>query len=235
MNFDTDTPATYAGDVRDSMKRIDDTAIFSTYDRDYGIVPEPRPAREFRPTWYDEDLLDDSTVDALNEGWILRTPARVEINTTDESSMEPTYRWNFHREALSLHGLNQTGDMPLHVQVTKFHSYWMMALPDGYSALLLEPLGRGSPLFTPFSGVIDFDNFSTFTHAPSRLEGRFHEIIDEGQLIFQVIPFKRDDMIDTATIRTATEEEIEGMESGKPPRDPDRDPTTTDVDVESIV
>jgi hypothetical protein len=90
----------------------------------------------------------------------------------------------------------------------KFINYWSMKVPDGYSALITNPLNRPGQPFTPFSGVVDLDNYFNNVNAPFMWTGgEFEGVIDAGTPIVQVIPFERDSMLTDATARPMTEEE----------------------------
>lgn len=208
------------------IEQRDEAAVFATYDADYGIVPEPRPASEFVPEWVDSSV-PDSVLNALNEGWILRMYARAEINAEAEGQ-GVEWETNFDRDVVSLHAPGQMEGFSVPISITKFHSYWTVRLPDGYSALLTAPLSRPNPLFTPFSGCVDFDVFPTVTHCPNLFEERTHAVIPEGTPIFQCIPFERDSLPRTATTRTATDDELAEMEA----ENPSETPRLTRVDVE---
>ena len=218
---------TYGGDPQRILPTLSDTIVFSTYDEDYGIVPEPVPSSETVPDWVDDIDVDDGIRAAIDEGWLIRTPASVQINTDGGISSYDL----FHRSTIGTHGLWQVGELSLPIDIVKFMSYWNVRLPDGYSALLTHPINRPNEIFTSFSGCVDFDVFPTFTHAPSviREKGLFE--VQGGTPIFQCIPFKRDDMIRTAVVREATEDELDELET---PTEIETELPDTSVDVQQI-
>ncbi|AGM11012.1 hypothetical protein HRTV5_36 [Halorubrum tailed phage 5] len=205
---------------------------FVTEEELYGAIPEPIPANKVLPDWYkklgqyvsrepDEDstntrpALSSSTVkrcapfmEAMTMGWIIPLAGEVMFNA-NEGYVE--YEWEFDRTLVSSHSLNQVGGemFPNHEwPVLKFHNWWCMKLPDGYSALITNPMNRPGQQFTPFSGVVDLDNYFNYVNAPFMWTGGdFEGILDAGTPIVQVIPFKRDSMLTDATSRLMTEEE----------------------------
>ncbi len=220
---------TYGNDTTWQPK-YDDVVDFATNDTDYGIVPRPIAASELQPDWFDPDETAETITNALTEGWILRTPADVHIVTDcDECGTE--WRTKYDRVAISMHSHDQMKGFNIPIDIVKFHSYWTAKLPEGYSALMTKPFGIHNEWFTPFSGCIDFDKFPTRTHAPTLFEARGSFKINAGTPTFQFIPFKRDDLIETAVARSATEEEIAELESD---RDVDEEPKETTTDVKPL-
>lgn len=211
MNFPDTNEGTYGGQVGQLDNHPEDSAVFSVWDYHYGVVPEPRPSSEAIPEWA-EDGVDNGIQNALDEGWLIRSPASVRFNSVDGD--EPV-EWhdNFDMETIGIHYPDQMPTVPIPFNLIKFHSWWTLHLPDGYSALLTAPLGRMNTVFSPFSGVVDFDNFPTVTHIPTMWEDSVKLTIPEGTPIGQIIPFKRDDMITSSTVRDATPEELEELKN----------------------
>lgn len=197
----------------------------------YGAIPEPVPANKVLPDWYkslgqyttndpnesqnDRPALSSSTVkrcapfmEAMTLGWIITLPAEVHFRA---ESGRIQYEWEFGRELVSNHSMGQVGgeafpnnDWP----VLKFHNYWSMKVPDGYSALIIDPMNRPGRPFETFSGVVDIDNYFNNVNAPFMWTGRSQEVIlEDGSPMFQVIPFRRDALINTGIVREMTEEE----------------------------
>ena len=203
---------------------------FVTEEELYGAIPEPIPANKVMPDWYkrlgqyvsndgsstnDRPSIQSSTVkrcapfmEAMTMGWIIPLAAEVEF-TAQDGYVE--YGWEFGRELISNHSLAQVGgDMFPNSEwpVMKFHNFWSINVPDGYSALFTNPLNRPGQQFTTFSGVVDLDNYFNTVNFPFMWTGgEFEGIIESGAPIIQVIPFKRDSMLTDATAREMTEEE----------------------------
>ncbi|UBF19234.1 hypothetical protein HRTV-17_gp35 [Halorubrum phage HRTV-17] len=203
---------------------------FVTEEELYGAIPEPVPANKVMPDWYkklaqytngeegstnERGSITSSTVkrcapfmEAMTMGWII--PLAGEVHFTAEDGYVE-YNWEFNRSLVSSHSLEQVGGtmFPNHEwPVLKFNNYWCMKVPDGYSALITNPMNRPGQPFTPFSGVVDIDNYFNNVNAPFMWTGGdFEGIFDAGTPIVQVIPFKRDSMLTDATARPMTEDE----------------------------
>ena len=78
-----------------------------------------------------------------------------------------------------------------------FHWYpnWAPELPEGYSALYLNPINRYDLPFHTIGGIIDNDKMSTPGNMPFFLKKGFEGILPEGTPYVLIIPFKRDEWI----------------------------------------
>lgn len=76
-----------------------------------------------------------------------------------------------------------------------FHWYpnWMPQLPEGYSALYVNPLNRFDLPFLTVSGLIDNDDMDTPGLMPFFIKKNFEGLIPAGTPYVQIIPFKRED------------------------------------------
>lgn len=203
----------------------DDTIEFVTEKELYGAIPEPIPASKVLPDWYkqlgqrttenDKRELQSATVkrcmpflDAMTMGWILPLAAEVQFDAEDGYVQ---YTWGFDEDVVSSHNMNQVGgdmfpenDWP----ILKFHNFWCINVPDGYSLLVTNPLNRIEPRFQTFSGVVDADHYFNYINAPFMWTGgEYHGVMDAGTPIVQVIPFKRDAMLSDGVVREMTEDE----------------------------
>lgn len=231
MKFDFDDTDGYGTPQENLIDVPDDTVVFSTYDDEYGIIPGPRPASEVVPDWYDDEAVDAPIADAINEGWVTRQPCRVEFNTEMKEDGTKDVHWahKFSRTAISTHSPPQLGEFNIPIDIIKFHCYWTCHVPDGYSMLLIPPVNRINTMFTQFAGCIDFDVFPTITHCPTLLETTENIVVEPGVPLFQMIPFKRDDLLETATARAATDDEIGELEDSDYTR-ADREPNEITVE-----
>ncbi|UBF20592.1 hypothetical protein HCTV-11_gp35 [Haloarcula phage HCTV-11] len=204
---------------------------FVTEEELYGAIPEPIPANKVMPDWYKKlgqfvaqgqsgstntrTDVSSSTVkrcapfmEAMTMGWIIPLAADIRFKAED-GFVE--YNWDFSKDLISNHSLEQVGgemfpnsDWP----VMKFHNYWNIKAPEGYSALITNPMNRPGQPFTTFSGVVDVDNHFNEINAPFMWTGGdFEGVFDAGTPIVQVIPFKRNALITDATTRGMSEEE----------------------------
>ncbi|MFC7165847.1 DUF6065 family protein [Halospeciosus flavus] len=195
---------------------------------DYGVLPEPIPANKVMPDWYknlqqftrggnDQKSIGTSTVkrcapfmEAMTMGWILPLAADVEFRAQD-GYVE--YKWDFDLDMVSSHSMAQVGEemFPRHEwPILKWHNYWCINVPDGYSLLITSPFNRIEERFETFSGVVDADRYFNFINAPFMWTGGdFEGIIEAGTPLVQVIPFRRDAFITDGLARPMTDEEHE--------------------------
>lgn len=191
----------------------------------YGAIPEPEPAHHMLPDWYknlpievdggvERSGLRNSTVracmpflEAMKMGWILKTPADIEIRCGDG---EFEYQSLINREVMNTFSHSQLGpQFPERGYIINFYSHWRMEAPDGWSILTTHPLNRpGEDRFRAFSGVLDVDEYDAALNQPSIfLKESFSGVIPQGTPISQIIPIHRDWLDMEATARPATEDE----------------------------
>jgi hypothetical protein len=198
--------------------------------QDKGVIAEPIPAKTSLPEWFrrlpavnKQHLTATSTgltikrcmpfLDALSAGWIIPLAATVRLEITD-SGKTVTAGWEFDREMVSYHGLQQVAGNPREPRPPcKFHNQWTIRTPAGWSCLFVHPLNRPHPVFETLAGIVDTDtyhaviNFPFFATAPDGVH-----IINKGTPIVQVIPFRRADAEIEGVVRTETPEEAETRE-----------------------
>lgn len=82
---------------------------------------------------------------------------------------------------------------------------WALKLPDGYSALYLNPINRFDLPFNTISGIIDNDKVHMTGQYPFMIKKGFEGIIPKGTPYVQIIPFKRDTWESEAEILNPTD------------------------------
>ena len=89
-----------------------------------------------------------------------------------------------------------------------FHWYpqWAPELPDGYSAIYLNPINHFDLPFYTVAGIIDNDKFNTPGLMPFFLQKEFSGLLPAGTPFVQIIPFKREDW--ESKIQLHNQEEI---------------------------
>jgi hypothetical protein len=92
---------------------------------------------------------------------------------------------------------NPWGDRP----PCKFHNFWTIVTPPGWSCLFVSPLNRPNGIFEVISGIVDTDSYTAPVHFPFFATGPdgLH-VIEKGSPMVQVIPFRRDAAEITAEI-----------------------------------
>ena len=192
---------------------------FRCRDEDRGVIPEPVPARDELPSWYrrlpgvDRDELsatnDGVTVkrclpflDAMVAGWIIPLAATVRLAIHDDGK-EVDAGWEFDRPMVSNHGPFQVAGNPYEPRPPmKFHNYWTIRTPPGWSCLFVPPLNRPDPVVEVLSGIVDTDRFTNEINLPfvAVAPDGVH-VLEQGTPLVQVIPFRRDGVLRHAEVR----------------------------------
>jgi hypothetical protein len=152
-------------------------------------------------------------MEALTFGWVVPVPTDIGItHTPDGMNVE----WGTeHYQAMGNHPKTQVGGekFPHDGTIIKFNLPYTLRTPDGVSTLYMPPLNRVETRFRPFSGVVETDKYVNQTNIPALLlDEEFEGLIEAGTPLVQVIPFKRDSLVNESETRAATEEEEEWIE-----------------------
>ncbi len=207
------------------LRKTSQTIRFTCEHRDENVIAEPVPAKSYLPDWFrklpavDETKLSTGDtgltvkrcmpfLDAMSTGWLIPLAATVRLEITKDGR-HVSAGWDFDRTMVSNHGMHQVkghawGDRP----PMKFHNYWTITTPPGWSCLFINPLNRPNGLFEIVAGVVDTDTYASPIHFPFFATGPdgLH-VIEKGSPIVQVIPFRRDSAEIVAEIRAETGEE----------------------------
>ena len=205
-----------------------DEIEFFCAEEDYGIIPAPYAAKKNIPDWFKalppklgNKGFQTSTVkrcmpflDALSVGYIIPLAADVHFTVNaDLSGVD--YKWNFPKPMIENHGMQQISSdkcpSPLIPRPPmKFMNYWMIKTPPEYSLLFMPPLNRIEPRFVCMSGLVDapyyqyeYVNFPFVFNKPN-----FTGIIEAGTPLVQVIPIRKDSLLQKSMVRQATEEDV---------------------------
>jgi len=201
------------------------TIEFLCDENDYGVIPEPFPARKFIPDWFKalpmklKEGLESSTIkrcnpfmDAMSIGWIIPLAADIEIvSNSDASGIE--YKWSFYKNMIENHTMEQvhTNKKPnpnFPKPPMKFINHWLIKVPDDYSLLFMPPLNRQNPRFTCFSGLVDCDKYLELVSLPFVWnQPDFRGILPQGTPLVQVVPIKRDTILKGGKSRVISEKE----------------------------
>ncbi|WP_026615676.1 DUF6065 family protein [Ensifer aridi] len=189
---------------------------------DSGVIAPPVPAKAVLPDWFrklpavDQAHLSTTNngltvkrcmpfLDAMTTGWILPIAATVRLEIKDNGrSVEAG--WEFDRVMVSNHGAHQVAGNPREpAPPCKFHNYWSIRTPPGWSCLFLPPLNRPGQPFECVAGIVDTDTYAAHIHFPffaTAPDGLYS--VEKGTPLVQVIPFRRDAAAVTAEIRAET-------------------------------
>ncbi len=194
---------------------------------DEGVIPPPKAAKACLPDWFrklpaiDKQAVTTSDtgltvkhcmpfLDAMTTGWIIPLAATVRLEIGDDGKTVNT-GWEFDRTMVSNHGPHQVTGHPLSDRPPcKFHNYWTIQTPPGWSCLFVDPLNRPNDVFELVTGIVDTDTYASEIHFPFFATGKdgLH-IIKKGAPLVQVIPFRRDSAEIAAEIRVETQVEGE--------------------------
>lgn len=203
---------------------------FTTYPELYGIIPEPIPARSMLPDWFKrlKGFVDEQpeqtrsfrkrtikrcppVLDAMVSGWILTTPAEMEVVINEDGS-GVDWRSDFNHNVIEPHTIDQIKNHPSLPRLPlKIMNYWHMKTPPGWSTLFVSPLNRTNKYFEPLAGVVETDKYHEFVNFPSFLKPTGTTLlIPRGYPVVQAIPFKRG-MDRKSDIRAMTEKELNAL------------------------
>ncbi len=195
---------------------------------DEGVIAPPIPARAALPDWFRRlgavDAQSVSTtnngltikrcmpfLDALQLGYILPLAATVRLEIA-ENGARLDAGWDFDRTMVSFHGPQQVAGHPrLPRPPAKFHNYWSIRTPPGWSCLFTPLLNRENSVVEVVAGVVDTDTYHAHIHFPFFAlapDGRY--TLEKGLPLVQVIPFRRAAL--SADIRAETPAEAAARE-----------------------
>jgi hypothetical protein len=189
---------------------------------DEGVLAPPVPAREAMPGWFkrlppvDKAHLTPRNnaltvkrcmpfFDALAAGWILPLAASVRLEIRDGGRTVDA-GWDFDRVMVSNHNAHQVAGNPREPRPPcKFHNYWTIRTPGGWSCLFLPPLNRPNPVVEVVAGIVDTDRYASLIHFPFFAIGRDGvHTLEKGTPLVQVIPFRRADAALPGSIKVET-------------------------------
>jgi hypothetical protein len=195
---------------------------FACRPEDHGVIAPPVAAKTVLPDWFRKlppvDAQQASAtnngltvkrcmpfLDAMTTGWILPLAATVRLEIKDGGSAVDA-GWEFDRVMVSNHGAHQVAGNPKEpAPPCKFHNYWSIRTPPGWSCLFLPPLNRPAQPFECVAGIVDTDTYAAHIHFPffaTAPDGLY--IIEKGTPLVQVIPFRREDAALKAEIQAET-------------------------------
>ena len=188
-----------------------------------GVIPPPVAAKAEIPGWFRKLPAIDKTrigpndsgltvkrcmpfLDAMTAGWILPLAASVRMEI-QEGGTRVDSGWDFDQVMVSAHGTHQIKGHPkAHLPPCKFHNYWTVQTPPGWSCLFLPLLNRPNTVFEPVAGIVDTDTYASEIHFPFFATGPdgLH-VLEKGLPLVQIIPFQRQNLKLRAEIGVETD------------------------------
>jgi hypothetical protein len=185
------------------------TIDFLCSPQDEGVIAPPVASKTHLPDWFRKLPAVDKTklspgdtgltvkrcmpfIDAMMTGYILPLAATVRLEIAD-NGQTVTAGWDFDKTMVSNHGRHQVAGHPSEpTPPCKFHNYWTIRTPPGWSCLFLPPLNRPDPVFECVAGIVDTDTYTAPIHFPffARASDGLYEL-ERGTPLVQVIPFQR--------------------------------------------
>ncbi|MGK6314264.1 DUF6065 family protein [Neorhizobium sp. DT-125] len=207
------------------LKKPQPKIAFLCRKEDEGIIPAPVRAKTALPDWFrklppvSEDHVSPTDsgltvkrcmpfLDAMATGWVIGLAATVRMEIADEGKTV-NCGWDFDRTLVSNHASHQVAGNPREpLPPCKFHNYWTIRTPPGWSCLFVPPLNRPNGVFEVVAGVVDTDTYQSEIHFPFFATGEdgLH-VLERGTPIVQVIPFRRETSDLAADIRAENEQE----------------------------
>jgi len=207
------------------FNRMPGSIRFLCHPDDHGVIAEPVQAKTVLPEWFRKLPAVDSKVtspdnngltvkrcmpflDAMTTGWMLPLAATVRLEIKNNGSTVDS-GWEFDRTMVSNHGAHQVAGNPRGpLPPCKFHNFWSIRTPPGWSCLFVPPLNRAGQPFECVAGIVDTDTYFAHIHFPffaTAPDGLY--TIEKGTPLVQVIPIRREGIAQKAEIRaeTATE------------------------------
>ncbi len=192
-------------------------------DRD--VIAPPVPAKTVLPDWFrklpavDQDKLSATDtgltvkrcmpfLDAMTTGWVIPLAATVRLEISSGGTKVDA-GWDFDRTMVSNHGAHQLRGHPgADRPPCKFHNYWTVQTPPGWSCLFIHPLNRPNGVFEIVSGIVDTDSYLSEIHFPFFATGNdgLH-VLERGSPLVQIIPFCRETTGLEAEIRAENPQE----------------------------
>ncbi|MBB3033366.1 hypothetical protein [Alteriqipengyuania lutimaris] len=195
----------------------------------FGRIPAPERAIRFAPEWFrrlDRDMgMPDANgmpgltvkaclpvTDAFALGFVIPLPYDVLLHVPeDRVSIGLGWAENVAFAPIDQHHPGQIGapNAPFEAAMPlKFVNPWRIKVPEGYSALFMQPLNRPDLPFTTFSGLVDCDRFDTTVNMPFLWTGPLGEhVLPAGTPIAQIVPIRRDALIKEGQARASSEDE----------------------------
>jgi hypothetical protein len=195
----------------EEVDEVDPTIDFVCSPEDKGVIAEPVAAKTVLPDWFRRlPAVDGAAVSATNNGltvkrcmpfldamalgFILPLGATTRLEIKDGGKTVEA-GWEFDKVMVSNHGSHQVSGHPLSDRPPmKFHNYWTIKTPPGWSCLFVAPLNRPSLPVEIVAGVVDTDSYHSLINFPFFATGGDGvHTIEKGTSLVQVIPFRRAD------------------------------------------
>ncbi|HEX3367439.1 hypothetical protein [Phenylobacterium sp.] len=196
-----------------------------------GRLPSPTPAAQGLPDWLkampaqafsalasgevDTVKRCPPFIDAMTCGFLIPLVCDVRVENgafTWDEDLPPGGAVSFARSPIGIHEAGQVAGTPLFEPdrfLIKFHSFWTIEAPSGYSLLFTHPANRFDLPFTTLTGLVDSDRYTDgWIHFPAHWHDvDFSGVLPKGTPIAQCFPVRRETWV--ARTATFTDEEAQ--------------------------
>jgi hypothetical protein len=188
------------------------------------IINEPKPAKNFLPSWY-KNLLPHMVqnknprfpsmsieknltakkcmplLDSMTYGYVATLPC--DIFFVDPAEYGHRILWDVSYSPVQNHHIDQVGDMSFppgyEGGIFKWMFPFIIKTPPGYSCMFVHPSHHYNMPFFSINGIVDTDFHTLPVNIPFFLKKDFIGKIEKNTPIFQIIPFKRESWLSSKT------------------------------------
>jgi hypothetical protein len=129
----------------------------------------------------------------MGSGYSYLTPCDIKFDVTEDSAtfeiLDKNFE-NFVETRVPMHQFKTPYGYSSHH--FSWNPEWAVELPEGYSALYIQPANRFELPFLTVAGIIDNDKVNMPGSMPFFFQNNFKGIIPAGTPYAQIIPFKRE-------------------------------------------
>ena len=190
------------------------------------------PAKKIIPDWYKKlsqetriaiggDIIPTikqcmPVMDIITSGYIITNPYKMILDPKDTPGNHVDYMAHAHVDYLPSTHLHKM--CPVKIDDRKKHwlkikQPWTVKTPPGYSCLFIQPFYNFKHEWLLFPAIVDTDKHDVAVHFPGYTRSGKRTVIEEGQPLMQVIPFKREEWKMTASLETSTTSKLDSEKS----------------------
>lgn len=194
-------------------------------------ISTPEPISKHLPEWYkeaDRFVKDPNTneyaidpdggkipnwkacpalFDIMTTGYTLKTPCDIKFYLNDKNRLTCYIESDSHKEFCTdrepLEGFYQPDGY--YLEHFAWYPEWGIKLPEGYSALLINPMNRFDLPFVSTVGIVDLDKVNLMGTVPFFIKEGWTGTIPAGTPYLQVFPFKRENWESNLEFKTYEE------------------------------